>query len=576
MIPLIKRRLLPLFLLLVITVCLGSRARAAVSLFDDVASPANYYYIPVRWAADQGITTGIAPNTFAPNATCTRGQIITFLWRAAGQPAPASVSSPFTDLNSQAFYYRAVLWAVDTGITNGTTSTTFEPDKPCTRGQVVTFLWRALGTPAASQTSHPFTDVNADAFYYPAMLWAVQNDITNGMTATTFAPNGLCVRGQIVTFLYRAYAQKDATTPANAAVYYNGQRLNISSMFYHNGRLYVNQAQLEQALHKTANTKPNLIAAINGHISLVDITRRYRLSINISQENNRIDLYNMQTATAQPSSGSRNAYIRWEDVMANGLNAQGKPIANATYSSQNLEKLRFMGQHMATSGQQFYVAWIPVYVNPAAGVTNDVSRNPCLYNADFIYTLDYLRMCGGHIVLHGYTHQQFNTASSVGNEFGADSEFSQTQMAGRMDKAMMLSARLGFEADCFEFPHYSSTAASRALAEERFDVIYQAAEGHSSQPYTVARGQRRIVYLPTPADYIHSRYDTEYLNRINQVHTNGALMSLFYHPTLDFSYISVSTVNGVRQCRMSSNDVILLKVTAHISNLGYSFQHYSA
>ena len=129
---------------------------------------------------------------------------MTFLWRAKGSPAPKATTTAFTDVAPGSYYYNAVLWAVENGVTNGTSATTFSPDATCTRGQIVTFLHRSLNQPAAG-TNNPFTDVAPDAFYSNAVLWAVANDVTKGTSATTFSSNATCTRGQIVTFLYRAY-----------------------------------------------------------------------------------------------------------------------------------------------------------------------------------------------------------------------------------------------------------------------------------------------------------------------------------------------------------------------------------
>ena len=169
--------------------------------FVDVADDA-YYFDAVLWAAEEGITGGTSATTFSPNATCTRAQAVTFLWRTAGSPAPKSSEMPFTDVASDAYYHDAVLWAVENGITKGTSDTTFSPNADCTRAQIVTFLWRSQGSPVADAVN-PFTDVAADAYYNSAVLWAVENGITAGTTATTFSPNADCTRAQIVTFLYR-------------------------------------------------------------------------------------------------------------------------------------------------------------------------------------------------------------------------------------------------------------------------------------------------------------------------------------------------------------------------------------
>ena len=169
--------------------------------FTDVAA-SMYYYDAVLWAVEQGITNGVTETTFAPNAVCNRGQMVTFLWRAAGKPEPKSTECPFTDVSKDAYYYKAILWAVEQGITNGKTETTFDPSSACTRGQMATFLWRAAGKPV-SAGKNVFADVSADMYAYNAVLWAADKGITNGKTANTFVPNEACTRGQMVTFLYR-------------------------------------------------------------------------------------------------------------------------------------------------------------------------------------------------------------------------------------------------------------------------------------------------------------------------------------------------------------------------------------
>ena len=169
--------------------------------FADVAED-SYYYDAVLWAVGEKITSGTSDTAFSPDAACTRAQAVTFLWRAAGSPAPKSGTMPFTDVAADAYYHDAVLWAVEQGITAGTSATTFSPDATCTRAQIVTFLWRSQEAPAAGSVN-PFTDVAADAYYNSAVLWAVENGITAGTTANTFSPDNDCTRAQIVTFLFR-------------------------------------------------------------------------------------------------------------------------------------------------------------------------------------------------------------------------------------------------------------------------------------------------------------------------------------------------------------------------------------
>ena len=175
-----------------------------LNFFYDVPNGA-YFYEAVKWAVKNGITTGVGNDLFAPEQPCTRAQIVTFLWRAAGSPEPKTASS-FTDVPANAYYAKAVAWAVENGITNGMTETTFAPDATCTRGQSVTFLYRALKGTASGSTN--FTDVVSDAFYADAISWAVANNVTNGTSNTTFSPNADCTRAEIVTFLYRAYQGK--------------------------------------------------------------------------------------------------------------------------------------------------------------------------------------------------------------------------------------------------------------------------------------------------------------------------------------------------------------------------------
>lgn len=171
--------------------------------FHDV-NRLDYFYNAVKWAAENGIASGTGRYTFSPNAVCTRAQTVTFLWRAAGSPLPRYRVCPFTDVQPNDYYYNAVLWAVEQGITTGLNATTFGPDVTVTRGQVATFLYRAASA-AKPNTFNPFTDVKTTAYNYGAILWAYDNRITTGTSDTTFSPDAYCTRAQIVTFLYRYY-----------------------------------------------------------------------------------------------------------------------------------------------------------------------------------------------------------------------------------------------------------------------------------------------------------------------------------------------------------------------------------
>ena len=174
-------------------------------VFVDVAE-GSYYEEAVDWAVKNGITTGTGNNYFTPDGICTRAQAVTFLWRVAGSPTPKTEAMPFEDVLNGSYYYEAVLWAVENGITVGTSATTFSPELTCSRAHIVTFLWRATNSPSA-KTANPFTDVAADAYYIDAVLWAVKHKITVGTTLSTFSPDEGCTRAQIVTFLYRAHSK---------------------------------------------------------------------------------------------------------------------------------------------------------------------------------------------------------------------------------------------------------------------------------------------------------------------------------------------------------------------------------
>ena len=179
---------------------------ATVVPFTDVPAD-KYYYNAVQWAVKNGITNGTSETTFSPNEPCTRSQVVTFLWRAAGCPTINGSEMPFTDVEENSYYETAVLWAVENGITNGTSETTFSPDAACSRAQFATLLWRSQGMPDAD-TTNPFTDVAEDAYYTDAVLWVAENGITEGTSETTFSPDEDCTRAQTVTFLYRCLSGK--------------------------------------------------------------------------------------------------------------------------------------------------------------------------------------------------------------------------------------------------------------------------------------------------------------------------------------------------------------------------------
>ena len=170
--------------------------------FTDVADT-DWFCKSVLWAVENGITGGISPTAFGPNINCTRAQVVTFLYAAAGKPAVTAISEPFDDVSESDWFYKPVLWAVENGITGGISPTTFGPNQECTRAQVVTFLYAAAGKPAVTAESD-FDDVADTDWFAKPIIWARANDITGGISPTAFGPNNICTRAQVVTFLYKA------------------------------------------------------------------------------------------------------------------------------------------------------------------------------------------------------------------------------------------------------------------------------------------------------------------------------------------------------------------------------------
>ena len=168
----------------------------------------DWYSDAVLWAVQNNITGGTSETTFSPENACTRAQIVTFIWAANGRPEPTKTDNPFEDVKAEDWYYKAVLWAVEQGITGGTSATTFSPDAPCTRAQVVTFLYAAQGKPAVQATINEFNDVPGNAWYLMPVLWAQQNEVTGGVAPGMFGPDQTCTRAQIALFLYKAIGDK--------------------------------------------------------------------------------------------------------------------------------------------------------------------------------------------------------------------------------------------------------------------------------------------------------------------------------------------------------------------------------
>ena len=211
-------------LILALIMCVGMLVSVATpisaSKFTDVAD-GQWYTEAVNWAVNRGVTTGTSETTFSPDMTCDRAQAVTFIWRALGSPEPSTTVHPFSDVKSSDYFYKPVIWALENGVTTGTTATTFAPTMKCSRSQIVTFLWRAMGAVEVSATN-PFSDVATGDWFANAVLWAVAKNVTTGTSATTFSPDMACSRGQIVTFLMRAvttYEEENRPEYASTGIY---------------------------------------------------------------------------------------------------------------------------------------------------------------------------------------------------------------------------------------------------------------------------------------------------------------------------------------------------------------------
>ena len=174
--------------------------------FEDVEE-SDYYYDAVRWAVEHGITEGTSNTTFAPKDYCSRGQVITFLWKAMGSPEPLRSSNPFADVPEDAYYTKAVLWAAEQNIASGPSESTFSPDAPCARAQVMTFLWKLKGQPVANSAAGNFPDVTIKDYFYAPVMWAAEEKITTGLIDSRFGAMDQCNRAQVVTFLWHALSE---------------------------------------------------------------------------------------------------------------------------------------------------------------------------------------------------------------------------------------------------------------------------------------------------------------------------------------------------------------------------------
>jgi hypothetical protein len=306
------------------------------------------------------------------------------------------------------------------------------------------------------------------------------------------------------------------------------------------------------------------------YVSLYELLEPFDLVPVVNIKYQRIDIVaNTTNKRVEADSTAEKAYIRLEDIVADGLDTNTEP----NYTVENIEKLRYTAQYLYENGADYYVAFIPRYVNGATDYSNDLLNDFNLYNAYFLYVLDYMADHGGHIGAHGYTHQYGKDVSAVGYEWGAATPYSYNEQVQRFILARQTVEALGYRCEFFEFPHYGATDAQLRMAEQYFPIIYQqfnAPNLLNILTYTQRSG-KKVYYLPTPAEYVKHRGDRDgILERLQKCLTQKYTMSLYYHPAVDVNYMTVDTVSGKRVWSYTEAGV-LPAVADFIKTHGYRF-----
>ncbi len=307
---------------------------ASAAKFTDVKSSA-YYYDAVQWAVKKNITAGTTSTTFSPSATCTRAQVVTFLWRANGEPNPKTTKNPFKDVKSGAYYYKAVLWAVEHGITAGTSKTTFSPSANCTRGQVVTFLWRNKSEPTP-RGANSFLDVNPSNYYYEAVCWAVGRGVTAGADVAAFSPNASCTRAQIVTFLYR-----DLTKSNDFMSTYTDLKMYEPYLDYRMTSAYAKIVrEREKTYGKAAFVGGQWMTGV-ACVRLIDLNNDGTLELLLWED----------TMTNGNPNAAKVEIWTWDGSNAKKL-YDGFPLMGGDPSGQMLTLIKMDGQYMLVTGEE--------------------------------------------------------------------------------------------------------------------------------------------------------------------------------------------------------------------------------
>ena len=306
------------------------------------------------------------------------------------------------------------------------------------------------------------------------------------------------------------------------------------------------------------------------YIALSDAAALCRLGVVFEETDSSVHLYDLEDpgwAPDAPVPDAGHAYIRLEDIMAD----EGR---NGRFTHENLVKLRTFGAYLADHADAFYIAWIPLYVNPGEDVRNDISSDESFYNADFVFTLDCLAADGGRIGLHGLTHQHADEVSASGYEFGDDFRYTDAEVMERFRRAEDICGRLGYTAAFFEFPHYSASADQKRLAEEHFSVVYQQ-DADAEDPGHIERheaGGHTCLWVPTPAKDVRNHHDGDGISeRLTEAHDEGKEISLYFHPAMDFDSIRVKISGTGMTCSYDESEGILPRIVRLVGSWGFRF-----
>lgn len=571
--------------------CTGERTQCPSAQFPDAPGYGNWAHAGVDYCVALGLMNGVGGGRFSPGGTVTRAQLVTILYRVAGNPG-VSFTGAFHDVGAGLWYSNAIEWAAANGIVNGTAPGTFQPNGPVTREQIAAILYRYSNSPAVSGNLNAFPDKGAvRAYAVDALLWATREGFINGIESggvTRLSPGTNATRAQIASIIMRCMEnhksvyRHDTTAPNSAvnqsfAAYYGETPLELPIVCVGN-RPYVALETLaalpvtqpaQDALELRWEKRSHLDKT---YIALSDAAALWQLGAEFRDSDSTVHLYRLELPRwdASPTAGAtKTAFLRLEDIMADfGTNGR--------FTHENLNKLRLQANYLGTCAEGFYIAWIPLYVNPEKNIRNDISTDFNFYNTDFVFTLDCMVRSGGHLGLHGLTHQSGSDISADGYEFGTHVAYTTEQLLDRFRSAEAICHRMGYDYDFFEFSHYDATEEQKKVAEAFFDNIAQArgGGGQLERRYTLMHS---CLWVPTPADYVHSAYDMDgILGRLDDSYRSGKEISLFFHPVLDNPAYQITIRGDTMTVTFTPSRSFLSTIISKIGTWGYQFGDFPA